>query len=121
MKQLLLYFIVAGIVPVGLTCQLLDEPESVRLTKLDSICKDDLSSLVDELPDSSICDSVYYSIVELNKFANGTFIRRAVVDYFYLKNVAVKLTRNYRYHRHLQRWERYSNTYVFLSDSMQDE
>lgn len=85
--------------------------------KLRVIADDDLMHVVGELPDTSLADTTYYSVVSLKTGIEGRYSAKAEIDYFFLKGVDVKMTRKYRYHRRLGMWDRYSNEWRFVHDS----
>jgi len=90
------------------------ESDTVIRKKLEIIVEDDLASVINELPAASRSDSSYYNIVEFEKYKEGKYSRRAVVDFYFLKKVNVKMVRKYRYHSEYRKWERYYNQYEFL-------
>lgn len=95
-----------------LGCVKRESDDSIK-SKLDVVVAGDLKSVVTELPKNSLADSVYTRIVEYKKLKKGMFRAVAVVDYFYLRGVKVKRTVKYRYGQHVDKWERYSNEFVF--------
>jgi len=92
-----------------------DSENAVR-RKLEAVCADDLRTVVEEIPAESVSDSVYYVIRIFKKYREGKYRYMAVADYFFLKNVRVKMVRKYRYHSSFRKWERYFNQYQFVHD-----
>jgi hypothetical protein len=87
------------------------ESDQVIRQKLDIILADDLEAIVEDMPSESLLDEPYYEILEYRKFREGTFRRLAVVDFYFLRGVNMKITRKYRYHVRLGLWDRYYNKY----------
>lgn len=81
--------------------------------KLLVILQDDLETVVNETPKESIEDSVYYEIVLYKEYKEGKYTKKAVVDFFFLKKVKVKIVRKYRYYAQYRKWDRYFNVYKF--------
>ncbi|MBD3320884.1 MAG: hypothetical protein GF350_07320 [Chitinivibrionales bacterium] len=92
------------------------ESESNIRKKLDVILEDDCAAIVEGIPDSSILDSVYYETVEYKKYSKGKYIRKAVVDFYFLRGVAKKIRRKYRYHNEWGKWDRYHNRWISIPD-----
>lgn len=93
------------------------ESEAMARKKLDAICEDDLAAIIDSIAVENLIEKPYYKIVEYNRYSEGKYTRKAVVEYFFLRRVAVKVVRKYRYHGSIGLWDRYTNEYVFLHDS----
>ncbi len=81
--------------------------------KLLIILEDDLKSAVKNISKEGLLDSTYYNIVESKYFKKGSYSHKAVVDFYFFKNVSVKMVRKYRYHVDYNKWERYFNEYKF--------
>ena len=96
-----------------LSVSCMHEVDSSIRAKFDFLVDSDFKSLVNELPKASISDSAHFVIAEYLKPKHGMFRAHAIVDYYYLKNIRVKRTVKYRYGQNVDKWERYSNTYVF--------
>ena len=94
------------------------ENEKAVKGKLEIILRDDLEALCNDVPQSSLRDSVYYVIDEFQFYAKSKFSYRAVVDFYFLKEVMVSVERKYRYRAALGMWERYTNEYKFFRDSL---
>jgi hypothetical protein len=104
----------AGVLLAG--CQAREPDKSIR-KKFDTVVAADFKSIVSELPKESLSDSVYFRIVEYTTYEKSLYSVRAVVDYYYLKDVQVKRTVKYRYVKNARKWERYANEYMFYSDT----
>jgi len=87
------------------------EPEELIRTKFDVILADDMAAILEGVDPSALLDPPYFEILEYEKYKEGVFIRRAVVDFYFLKDVGVKITRKFRYHKRLGLWDRYYNKY----------
>lgn len=94
------------------------EPEEMIRKKLEVILDDDLAALTADVPEESLADSTYYVIREYKRYQEGRYTYRAVVDFFFLDKVNVKVERKYRYHRPYGKWDRYQNVYRFVNDSV---
>ncbi|MBD3346689.1 MAG: hypothetical protein GF401_16660 [Chitinivibrionales bacterium] len=97
------------------------ETEGGIKEKLETIVKDDLATITHEIPDSSLLDSTYYSIVEYKKYTESKYSRKAVVDFYFLKGVPKKIRRKYRYHREWGKWDRYYNRWATIADQSSSE
>jgi hypothetical protein len=93
------------------------EPDNLVRKKLDVIVAADLKALVDGLPATSLRDSTYSVVVGYTTYKEGMYSVRAVIDFYYLRGVAVKRTVKYRYLTRARKWERYDNEFRFYSDS----
>jgi hypothetical protein len=93
------------------------EPDSSIRKKLDVVIAADFKTIVADLPKESLNDSAYFRIVEYSTYAKSLYCVKAVVDYYYLKDVHVKRTVKYRYVKNARKWERYANEYRFFSDT----
>jgi hypothetical protein len=93
------------------------ESEQLVRKKLDAICADDLAAIIDSISAKDLLNKPYYEIVFYKSYAEGSYSRKAVVDFYFLKKVSVKVVRKFRYHRSIRMWDRYSNEYVFLHDT----
>ncbi len=78
------------------------------------ILKDDLESVLTEIPSSSRRDSSYYVVREYETYERSRYTARAVVDFHFLKGDVAKIVRKYRYHDRFGQWERYYNRYHFV-------
>jgi len=84
---------------------------------LEVILEDDLTAIVEDMPESSLRDSVHYHIREYQTYSEGRYGARAVVDFYFLPNGLPKIVRKYRYYTTLRQWERYYNAYRSLQDT----
>jgi hypothetical protein len=94
------------------------EGDNIVKKKLDIILTEDLQAIVEGLPKSCLADSLYYSIVSYKPYKEGMYSKMAVVDFYFYKKIKVKITRKYRYYTGARLWDRYSNAYVFIEDSL---
>jgi hypothetical protein len=92
------------------------ESEAYVRNKLIVILKDDLATVTNELPASSVADSTYFDVKVYKAYKEGKYTRMAVVDFYFLKGVNVKMVRKYRYHSQYRKWERYFNEYEFIHE-----
>jgi hypothetical protein len=93
------------------------ESDNLVRRKLEAILADDLSSLVSELPGTSIADTTYYTVREYRLYDNDKYSVLAVVDFHYLVNDVATVVRKYRYLARYGQWERYYNVYELSRDS----
>jgi hypothetical protein len=91
------------------------ESERFIRKKLEVVCADDLAAAIEDLPDSNVDNSPRYVIESFEHFREGMYTYKAVVDYFFLKGVSVKMVRKYRYHALSRKWDRYFNEYHFVN------
>ncbi len=89
-----------------------EKPEIIK-SKLDAIIASDFKALLAELPQKSHSDSVHFVCREYTTFKKGPYRVKAVVDFYYLRDVNVKRTVKYRYVKSAGQWERYDNEYVY--------
>lgn len=90
--------------------------EQIR-AKLSVILEDDLIAIVEGISPESLRENPRYEIVEYQRFEKGPYTRKAVVHFYFLKNVEVRIVRKYRYKAGEGKWERYFNEYKFFNDS----
>ena len=93
------------------------ESDEKAREKLEVILNDDLKAIIEGVDSKSLIDEPYYEMVRYQKYDEGNYSKRAVVDFYFLKDVNVKIIRKYRYHRVHRMWDRYFNEYSFLSDT----
>lgn len=93
-----------------------DSEETIR-KKLNVICQDDLTAITDSIAAKDLLDTPYFKLAFYKKYKEGKYSRKAIAEFYFLKKVAVKVVRKYRYHASIQMWDRYSNEYVFLHDT----
>ncbi|NLE01050.1 MAG: hypothetical protein GX640_14380 [Fibrobacter sp.] len=93
------------------------ESDEFARKKLDSILKDDLTAILEDVPDSALLEKPYYELVDYKTYDKGNYSKKAVADFYFMKNIPVKIVRKYRYHVNTRMWDRYYNEYSFYSDS----
>lgn len=93
----------------------LNESTEHKKEKLHIILKDDLDTIIEDITKENLADSVYYTIVSYKEFSQGKYSAQAIVDFFFFKDIDVKVVRKYRYHRDYKKWDRYFNEYKFYS------
>ncbi|MCX7725534.1 MAG: hypothetical protein N2053_01665 [Chitinispirillaceae bacterium] len=93
------------------------ESEEMIQKKLKVICEDDLKAIIEGLPEEKLLEKPYYKITSYKKYEKGKYSRKAEVEYYFFKNLGVKVFRQYRYHTSVGMWERYTNKYVFIHDT----
>jgi hypothetical protein len=89
------------------------EPAGEIRKKFDIVAENDFRAIIAELPAKSRADSVHFTVVEYKDFPKGQYRVRAVVDFYYLRDVRVKRTLKYRYVKSAGKWERYANDYFY--------
>jgi hypothetical protein len=89
------------------------EPAGEIRKKLDIVAENDFRAIIADLPAKSRADSVYLKIAEYKAFPKGQYRAKAVVDFYYLRDVNVKRTVKYRYVKSAGKWERYANDYIY--------
>ena len=87
-------------------------PGEIR-KNLDIVAENDFKAIIAELPAKSRADSVFFRIAEYKEFPKGQYRVKAVIDYYYLRDVRVMRTVKYRYVKSAGKWERYDNEYVY--------
>jgi hypothetical protein len=102
-------------------CFCAESEESIR-QKFDIIMADDMEAILEGVDPEALLDEPYFDVLEYVKYKEGVFIRRAVVDFYFLRTIGVKITRKYRYHKRLGLWDRYYNRYYqfVTEDSVED-
>ncbi len=109
-------FVIAALLVVCLGAGCAREPERLIEKKLAVILDDDLATVVAELPKESVADTTFYEIRVYKQYKEGKYGRLATVDFYFLKNVKVKMVRKYRYYMPARKWERYFNEYEFIHE-----
>jgi hypothetical protein len=89
------------------------EPAGEIRKKLDIVAENDFREIVAELPAKSRADSVYFRVAEYKEVPKGQYRVKAVIDFYYLRDVNVKRTVKYRYVKSAGKWERYANDYIY--------
>jgi hypothetical protein len=89
------------------------EPAAEIRKKLNIVADADFKAIIADLPKKSLSDSLHFTIVEYKDFSKGPYRVKAVVDYFYIRDIKVKRTVKYRYVKREGKWERYANDYVY--------
>jgi hypothetical protein len=93
------------------------ESEKTVRAKLEVVLRDDLQSVVAELPDSSVADSAYYDLTLFNRYDEGKYSHKAVAEFHFLEQEVAVMVRKYRYHRAMQKWDRYFNEYRLVHEA----
>ena len=93
-----------------------ENEETIR-KKLNVICRGDLAAIIDSVTPGELIEKPYYKIVFYKQYPEGKYSNKAVVEFYFLKKVAVKVIRKYRYPVSVRMWDRYSNEYVFTHDT----
>lgn len=112
---------VAAVAAVVLSIALLGcgDNDAVARRKLDAILTSDLAVIVSDIPKAGLADSIYYSLVSYQTYKTGDYTKKAVVDFYFMRGIKVKITRKYRFVKEAGMWERYYNVYNFIEDSAQ--
>jgi hypothetical protein len=93
--------------------------DAVARRKLDVILKSDLAAIVSDIPKTGLADSIYYSVVSYQTYKTGDYTKKAVVDFYFMRGLKVKITRKYRFVKEAGMWERYYNVYNFIEGATQ--
>jgi hypothetical protein len=93
------------------------ESDSYIRKKLHAIANDDLAAITEGIDRDELIEKPYYEVVLYKSFDQGKFTKKAVVEFFFLDKVKVKIVRKYRYVIALGMWERYFNEYRIMHDS----
>jgi hypothetical protein len=93
------------------------EKDALIREKLEMICKSDLQAVTEDLPKTSLADSIYYTIVSYKSYSEGKYSEMAVVDFYFLNKVKAKIVRKYRYLKEARLWDRYFNVYTLIDDT----
>ena len=96
------------------------ESEEVIRGKLDVILADDMKAILDGVDSEGLLDEPYFVLLDYRKYDEGAYSRLAIVDFFFLRTVNVKITRKYRYHKRLGMWDRYYNRYYTFTPDTQE-
>jgi len=104
-------FAMWALLPLLLLCVCLDEKEEVIRQKLDVILKDDLEAIIEDVDADALLDEPYFELLEYRVYDDGYYSRMAVADFYFMKSVAFKISRKYRYVRKMGVWDRYHNKY----------
>jgi hypothetical protein len=94
-----------------LFCVCLDEKEEVIRQKLDVILKDDMEAIIEDVDKDALLDEPYFELIDYRVYDEGYYSRMAVADFYFMKSVAFKISRKYRYVRKIGVWDRYHNKY----------
>jgi len=93
------------------------EKDAIIRQKLDIILAGDIKAIVADIPKINLLQSPYDSLVSYKTYTQGMYSKMAVVDFYFLKNVKVKIVRKYRYLSSVRLWDRYYNAYIFFGDT----
>jgi hypothetical protein len=105
-----------GIICVFVVSGCIKESDKRIKQKLVIILNDDLKTIISDISEENLIDSVYYDIVVYKDYKEYKYRKRAEVDFYFLKNVSSKIVRKYRYHSQAKKWERYFNEYRFYDN-----
>ena len=83
--------------------------------KFSSIVVDDMVAITDGLDSTKLLASPYDTILEYQSYEKGIYSHRAVVDFYFYKDIPLKIVRKYRYSVQAKKWERYVNQYVSIT------
>jgi hypothetical protein len=119
--QRMIVVLVWSIVVPTLLSGCLPDADQLRDKKFKVILADDLATLIAGVDSVGLADACYYELVEYTTGYEGKFSARAVVDFYFLKKVGVKVVRKYRYHTVLGQWDRYYNKYEFIPTQQHDD
>lgn len=97
-----------------LFCMCFDEKDSVIRQKLDVILKDDLEAVIEDVEKESLLETPYFEMLDYREYKEGVYSRMAIVDFYFLNSLNMKITRKYRYYKKLGLWDRYYNKYYMF-------
>jgi len=103
-----------------LSCSFFDEKEEVIRQKLDVILNDDLAAIIEDVDSSALLDKPYFELLEYRIYDDGYYSRMAVADFYFMKSVAFKISRKYRYVRKMGVWDRYHNKYNAIAPKIDE-
>ncbi len=98
-----------------LFCMCAEEKDEVIRKKLDVILQDDLNAILDGVSTDALLDKPHYTMVEYKSYDEGDYSKLAIVDFYFLKKINMKITRKYRYYKPKGLWDRYFNKYMVIS------
>jgi hypothetical protein len=78
---------------------------------LDVILKDDLTVIVEGIDTAVVLEKPYYEYVKFNKYEEGQYQYLAEVNFYFFKDMKLKIVRKYRFDKYYLKWERYYNKY----------
>ena len=104
-----------SLIPGVVSCS--GESDEVARKKLEVILADDMTAILEDVPDSATIEKPYFNLISYQTYEKGNYSKKAVADFFFLKKVELKIIRKYRYHRTKRMWERYFNEYSFFADT----
>ncbi|MCL2690214.1 MAG: hypothetical protein FWE57_10275 [Chitinispirillia bacterium] len=105
---------------VLLFCMCLQEKDSVIRQKLNVILKDDLEAILEDVAKEALLETPYFELLEYREYKEGAYSRLAVVDFYFLNSINMKITRKFRYHKKLGLWDRYYNKYYMFSPETEE-
>ncbi len=114
-NKFLLLLCLPGLVLMQISCG--GESDELARKKLEVILEDDLKAIIDGIPDSALMEKPRYEIVFYKQYDAWDYSKKAVVDFYFLKNIEKKIVRKYRYHTGKRMWDRYFNEYSSYSHS----
>jgi hypothetical protein len=92
-----------------------ETPETIR-QNLEVIARGDLAYIVQEirvLDSTELVPQPSYKVVEYKVLPQSDIYSvKAVVEYYYFKDIKIKQVRKYRYQFRARQWERYDKTLV---------
>ncbi len=94
------------------------ESDELARKKLDAILQSDLKAIQEGIPDSALLESPRYEVVFYKQYDSGDYTKKAIADFYFLKNIKKKVVRKYRYHVGKRMWDRYFNEYCTYSDTI---
>jgi len=98
----------------------LQEKDSVIRQKLNVILKDDLEAILEDVAKEALLETPYFELLEYREYKEGAYSRLAVVDFYFLNSINMKITRKFRYHKKLGLWDRYYNKYYMFSPETEE-
>jgi len=85
--------------------------ENAVKNMLNNLLLSDMEVIVDGIDADALLDEPHFEIVRFDSFDEGVFRHLAEVNFYFLKDMNVRIVRRYRYNRRHLRWERFHNVY----------
>lgn len=108
---ILFSFIILLVGNLPISC--INESDSLIKSKLNVILDDDLKEIIRDIKKENLLHEPYYEVKQYKEFKKGKYYIKAVVNFYFFKNVNVMIERKYRYNKLHKKWDRYFNEYRF--------
>ena len=91
------------------------ESDEVINQKFHAIIKSDLEAIVEGLDAEKLLAQPYDTTLDWESYEKGIYSRRAIVEFYFYKEIPLKIVRKYRYSVQSKMWERYVNQYLSVN------